>query len=71
MDRNDCPMRDGVTGNCPCMGGFCLAVNDEICAGLHQAYERGKFVGAFLKVYDVFPEFRKKMEEREDVEKDD
>ena len=53
------------------MGGFCLAVNDEICAGLHQAYERGKFVGAFLKVYDVFPEFRKKMEEREDVEKDD
>lgn len=71
VDRNDCHMRNIVTGECPCMGRSCQDVCDDICLGLHQAYLHGKFVGAFLKVHDVFPEFRKKMEEREDVKKDD
>ena len=39
--RNTCPMRH-ENGNCLAVGGFCTAVNDEICQGLHNAYEMGK-----------------------------
>lgn len=28
-------------GNCLPMGGFCTAVDDEICAGLRNAYNHG------------------------------
>ena len=28
-------------GDCLVMGGFCLYVNDEICHGLHNAYNKG------------------------------
>ena len=28
-------------GNCNVIGGFCTAVNDPICAGLHNAYDCG------------------------------
>ena len=31
-------------GNCLPMGGFCTAVNDEICAGLRNAYNHGELV---------------------------
>lgn len=40
--RRFCALRDSENGNCLCIGGFCTAVNDEICAGLHQAYSAGK-----------------------------
>ena len=36
-DRENCVLR-GETGNCGCVGGFCTAVNDEICRGLKNAY---------------------------------
>lgn len=39
-DRENCPMRH-KNGNCLPLGGFCLAVNDEICQALHQAYDKG------------------------------
>ena len=38
--RKDCPIRTD-DGNCLCIGGFCTAVNDEICKGLRNAYETG------------------------------
>ena len=38
--RTDCPMRH-KNGNCTAAGGFCTAVNDQICAALHTAYECG------------------------------
>ena len=38
--RKDCPMRH-ENGNCNVIGGFCTAVNDSICAGLHNAYDCG------------------------------
>ena len=38
--RNDCPMRH-ENGNCTVIGGFCTAVNDPICEGLHSAYDSG------------------------------
>lgn len=39
-DRQDCPFRH-ENGNCLRIGGFCLAVNDEICAAIQGAYSRG------------------------------
>ena len=39
-DRQDCPFRH-ENGNCLRIGGFCLAVNDEICAAIQGAYARG------------------------------
>ena len=38
--RKDCPMRH-ENGNCATIGGFCTAVNDPICEGLHNAYDSG------------------------------
>ena len=38
--RKDCLMRH-ENGNCNVIGGFCTAVNDPICAGLHNAYDCG------------------------------
>ena len=38
--RKDCPMRH-ENGNCTVIGGFCTAVNDPICDGLHNAYDSG------------------------------
>ena len=38
--RKDCPMRH-ENGNCTVIGGFCTAVNDPICEGLHNAYDNG------------------------------
>lgn len=43
--RKDCPMRH-KNGNCTPCGGFCTAVNDPICKGLHNAYDTGVYVGA-------------------------
>ena len=48
-ERKDCPIRCG-NGNCLCIGGFCTAVNDEICKGLRMAYETGIGDGR-IKVY--------------------
>lgn len=39
-ERKGCPMRH-ENGNCLPCGGFCLAVNDEICRALHNAYSHG------------------------------
>ena len=38
--RKDCQMRH-ENGNCTVIGGFCTAVNDPICEGLHNAYDSG------------------------------
>ena len=38
--RKGCPMRH-ENGNCTVIGGFCTAVNDLICEGLHHAYDSG------------------------------
>ena len=40
IERKNCPMRHR-NGNCLPIGGFCFAVNDEICHGLHNAYNKG------------------------------
>ena len=40
--RKDCKIRHPHNGNCVCIGGFCTAVSDEICAGLRSAFEAGK-----------------------------
>lgn len=39
-ERKNCPMRH-KNGNCMPCGGFCTAVNDEICEALHNAYNSG------------------------------
>ena len=49
-ERKDCPIRCG-NGNCLCIGGFCTAVNDEICKGLRNAYKTGVEDGR-IKVYE-------------------
>ena len=38
--RKCCTMRH-ENGNCTVIGGFCTAVNDSICEGLHSAYDSG------------------------------
>ena len=40
IKRKDCPMLH-ENGNCLSMGGFCTAVNYEICKGLMNAYNQG------------------------------
>lgn len=40
-DRSNCPMRHKGNGNCLPFGGFCTAVCDPICEGLHNAYDKG------------------------------
>ena len=45
--REDCPMRH-ENGNCTAIGGFCTAVNDPICEGLHNAYKHGKCDGMMM-----------------------
>ena len=42
--RKDCLMRH-ENGNCNVIGGFCTAVNDPICEGLHNAYDCGYYDG--------------------------
>lgn len=45
-ERKNCPMRN-ENGNCLVIGGFCVnGVSDEICHGLHQAYEMGLRAGS-------------------------
>ena len=39
-ERKNCPMRNAV-GNCLPCGGFCLAVHDEICEALRNAFSHG------------------------------
>ena len=34
-------MRNKENGNCLPNGGFCLAVHDEQCEALHNAYRKG------------------------------
>lgn len=38
--RAHCPLRHS-NGNCLPCGGFCTAVNDDICNAIRQAYEQG------------------------------
>lgn len=40
-NRNECPMRNKENGNCYPIGGFCSAVNDNICRALKNAYDDG------------------------------
>ena len=42
--REDCQMRH-ENGNCLPIGGFCTAVNDEICDALHEAFDSGYIRG--------------------------
>lgn len=46
--RKDCPMRH-ESGNCTPCGGFCTAVNDSICTGLHNAYNLGLYGSVIAK----------------------
>lgn len=39
-NRSLCKLRH-KNGNCLCVGGFCTAVNDEICKSIRIAYEKG------------------------------
>ena len=48
--RKDCPMRH-ENGNCLPCGGFCTAVNDEICDALHKAYNRG-YIDCYWQRWD-------------------
>lgn len=50
--RKNCPMRH-ENGNCTPCGGFCTAVNDQICEGLHNAYDTGVYVGALRAQKDI------------------
>ena len=40
IERENCPMRH-ENGNCLPAGGFCTAINSEICRALHSAYSNG------------------------------
>lgn len=39
-NRSVCKLRH-KNGNCLCVGGFCTAINDEICKSIRMAYEKG------------------------------
>lgn len=43
-NREECVMRH-ENGNCLPIGGFCTAVNDAICDGLHMAFDKGYIAG--------------------------
>lgn len=49
--RSNCPMRH-ENGNCLPCGGFCTAVNDEICHALHKAYDQGCYDKTLLDLWD-------------------
>lgn len=49
--RENCPMRH-KNGNCLPCGGFCTAVNDEICKALHSAYDKGYSDSSADELYD-------------------
>lgn len=51
-DRKECPMRHS-NGNCLPCGGFCTAVNDEICKALHNAYQSGYNASYADSLYDL------------------
>jgi len=36
---DSCPLMD-ISGNCAPFGKFCTSIDDEICHGMRQAYER-------------------------------
>ena len=38
--RDVCPLRH-ENGNCLCVGGFCTAVNDQVCRAVRSAYSKG------------------------------
>lgn len=58
MDRKTCTMRH-ENGNCLPVGGFCLAVNNEICEALQHAYECGVCAQSqWINVDDRLPEER-------------
>ncbi len=42
--RSLCKLRH-KNGNCLCVGGFCTAVNDEICKAIRMSYEKGYIDG--------------------------
>ena len=53
--RRDCPMRH-ENGNCTVAGGFCTAVNDQICEALHNAYDCGqRMPQKWISVEDELP----------------
>jgi hypothetical protein len=45
-NREDCIMRH-ENGNCLPCGGFCLAVNNEICYALQLSYNKGFNAGYY------------------------
>lgn len=54
IDRADCQMRH-ENGNCLPAGGFCTAVNDQICEAIHAAYDAGT-INADLRVSNALSE---------------
>ena len=53
--RRCCPMRH-ENGNCTVAGGFCTAVNDQICEALHNAYDCGqRMPQKWISVEDELP----------------
>lgn len=52
--RENCPMRHR-NGNCLPCGGFCTAVNDEICKALHNAYDSGYAKNEADALWDMPP----------------
>lgn len=52
--REDCKMRH-ENGNCLPCGGFCTAVNNEICHALHNAYNHG-----FVDCHEMIRKGKKK-----------
>ena len=47
-NRASCKLRH-KNGNCLCVGGFCTAVNDEICNAVRSAYDKGLTEGQEVK----------------------
>ena len=50
-NRSLCKLRH-KNGNCLCVGGFCTAVNDEICNAVRSAYDKG-LAERLLKIQDI------------------
>ena len=57
--RKGCPMRH-ENGNCTVAGGFCTAVNGQICEALHNAFDCG--YRSAIRQEDHFREATKKVE---------
>ena len=47
-NRASCKLRH-ENGNCLCVGGFCTAINDEICKAIRMSYEKGYIDGKIDK----------------------